>query len=62
MLSYLAAGRHESVPGPDLWAGLHIELEELAGELNDVSTGLPLDVQDAAPVTAAPWRPATPGT
>jgi hypothetical protein len=60
MLSYLAAGRHDSVPEPGVWHGLHIELEELAAELHDVSTGLPLEVQDALPVTAAPWKPTTP--
>lgn len=61
LLSYLASERHETVPAPEVWHGLHIELEELAAELHEVSTGLPLDAQDALPVTAAPWRPATPG-
>jgi hypothetical protein len=62
LLSHLAAGRHEGVPPPDVWQGLHIELEELAAELHEVSDGLPLDAQDALPVTPAPWRPPTPST
>jgi hypothetical protein len=54
MLSYLAAGRHESVPPTDVWAGLHAELEELAGELHEVRAGLPGEIQDASPLDPAP--------
>jgi hypothetical protein len=50
MLSYLAAGRQESVPPPEVWAGLHAELEELAGELHEVGAGLPREIQDALPI------------
>jgi hypothetical protein len=53
MLSYLAAGRHESVPPTDVWTGLHAELEELAGELHEVRTGLPGEIQDALPLDPA---------
>jgi hypothetical protein len=54
MLSYLAAGPHESVPPTDVWMGLHAELEELAGELHEVLVGLPGEIQDAVPVDPAP--------
>jgi hypothetical protein len=58
MLSYLAAGRHESVPPTDVWMGLHAELEELAGELHEVRIGLPGEIQDALPVDPAPRQTA----
>jgi hypothetical protein len=60
MLSYLAAGRHESVPPPDVWAALHTELEELAGELHEVRAGLPGEIQDALPFDSAARRAVMP--